>query len=1325
MRQRLTLLLAAILVAKALPCKAQTPSPPGRKPAAIHTDQVPTIPERIAARLDRYQNVKSASFADWRPSEGILYASRIGNVSQLYSLEKPGGSPSQITTGDDPVTSGRCLPDGSTVFSRSSGGDENFQIYKLAAGAKNPTLLTDGKSRNLAGPIDRKGRRLAFTSTRRNGRDADLYAIDLETGGPADLILQVENETWTLDEWAEDGSLAIVTRFVSANETHPHLFNTRTRVKTPLPGETSTASKDKVRRDNFCFGPRSQSLYLTTDARGEFRELARLDLLSSQYSWLTEGLPHDVEEVKISDDATQAAFTINSQGYSRLFLLDLLRLEAASRPQDARTEIPLPQGIVTGLRFRRANELGFAWESTSSPMECYSLRLPATSLKRWTESERAAFTEADFVQPELIHYPTFDGRQVPAFVYRPRGQDRAPVIVSIHGGPEAQSRPSFSARYQAWIAELGAAVIVPNVRGSTGYGKTYSRLDNGSLRENSVRDIGHLLDWIAKDDRLDPSRVAVAGGSYGGYMVLASLVHFPSRIKAGVDMVGISNFRTFLENTSAYRRDLRRAEYGDERDPKMRAFLEQISPASRIHELRSALFLVHGENDPRVPISEARQIVQRARTSGQPVWTLYASNEGHGFTRRENSDYLDTVTVLFLERHLLDRTAAVRPSGTQVDWQDLELGVSCHLGINTFHDRPSSEGKLEPQAFSPTLINAEAWVRAAKESGAGYFILTAKDAEGFCLWPTATTGYSVRSSPWRDGKGNLVQEVADACKLEGLKFGVCLSVKDRHELSHPGGKLEHPLYLRQLEELLTGHGPLVEIQLDGVGSEWQEYDKSASILLVRKHQPDARCVQRGVPTIPGSGNDREFAPQPCRNLVRGDYVSNLAPGMITSDGPEELWLPLECEVPLRDRGPWHPDNEKTLKSLEELMALYYRSIGRGANLLLSVAPDPRGLWPDADSARLKELGDEIRRRFDTPVAQSGGSGDEIVLDLGGVKSVDHVISREEPRDGERVRKYVLEARVEGNWLPIVRGTRIGQKKIDIFPATVAADQIRLRTLERSREPRLRSIAAFAVGEVTRDRAVPSNLLAESRSAAMARDPSRALELVDRAVNLTPAWPPAHLLRARLRSARGDAAGAVRDLDLAITLLAPDGSLHHQRGFEHFTLGQFRESTADFERSVEVGGKTHSSDECWERGLARYYAGDFEGARQQFEGYHRVGPLDIENGLWWMLCVAENDGLDRGRAALPGYTTRQRPPFPALLDLYLGQGSAEAVIAQAESNPEAESKEKKDESLFYAHLYLGLYLKISDRRVEARKHFEKALEHPVDHFMYWCAQAELR
>lgn len=348
----------------------------------------------------------------------------------------------------------------------------------------------------------------------------------------------------------------------------------------------------------------------------------------------------------MSADGRTIAVAINEDGYGTLHLFDATTLKELARPE-------IPRGIVGTVAFARsAPVLAFSFGGPTVNGDAYVYDMRSKKVARWTRSELGGLDEGGFIAPELIRYPSFDGRQIPSFYYRPKGPGPFPVVISIHGGPEAQARPNFSAIVQYLVTRSNIAVLVPNVRGSDGYGKTYLALDNGRLREDSVKDIGALISWVGTRAELDAKRVAVMGGSYGGYMVLASLIHFGEKLVAGIDVVGISNFVTFLENTAAYRRDLRRVEYGDESDPEMREFLLSISPTTHADKIRSALFVAHGANDPRVPLSEAEQIAEAVKKNGQDVWKMVAMNEGHGFAKRENRDTYLSLAILFLQKQL-------------------------------------------------------------------------------------------------------------------------------------------------------------------------------------------------------------------------------------------------------------------------------------------------------------------------------------------------------------------------------------------------------------------------------------------------------------------------------------------------------------------------------------------------------------------------------------------------------------------------------------------------------------------------------------------------
>ncbi|WP_456289307.1 alpha-L-fucosidase [Paenibacillus sp. AK002] len=403
-----------------------------------------------------------------------------------------------------------------------------------------------------------------------------------------------------------------------------------------------------------------------------------------------------------------------------------------------------------------------------------------------------------------------------------------------------------------------------------------------------------------------------------------------------------------------------------------------------------------------------------------------------------------------------------KPSPQQLAWQDMELGMFCHFGMNTFCDQEWGDGTDSAEIFNPEQLDARQWARTAKRAGFKYLVLTAKHHDGFCLWPTKTTDYSVKSSPWKGGKGDVVREVANACREEGLQFGLYLSPWDRHEPCYPDKEAYDDFYAEQLTELLTGYGPLVEVWFDGAGSQGREYDWNRIIGLIDKYQPDAMVFNMGRPTIRWVGNEDGVAPYPCWNTATTAKESMFTSDMMTWMEGTPSWVPAECDVPIRKlHWFWHPDDEASLRSLEEVLDIYYRSVGHGATLLLNISPDNRGLLPEADVERVIEFGDEIRRRFGQPVGQTSGEGTELLLKLEHIQPVNHVIIMEDIAHGERVREYVLEAFSHGEWKELVRGSAIGHKKIDRFD-TVEADQLRVRILSSVEQPLIRNLAAYRV-----------------------------------------------------------------------------------------------------------------------------------------------------------------------------------------------------------------------------------------------------------------------
>ncbi len=626
-------------------------------------EDVPSIPVDVVEDLNQYLNVRSAAVREWTAdSRGLYVTTRFGDVSQLHRVDMPGGARRQLTFYKEPIGGVARQPGGSTIlFTQDAGGSEFSQIFGLDLATGRATMLTDGESRNGSLEWDRDGRQVAYRSTARNGASNDLWVMDPAEPAGARIVLESpDGSSWSPAEFSESGSKLLVQNYVSITDSRVHLVDLDTGSRALLTGGNISGGSN----DPLAFDRDGSGYWLVTDQEGEFKQLAWQALEpGAPIEVVTGNLPWDISSAELSHDRKRMAFATNENGMSRVYLMD-------TESREYRPVSGIPTGIAYGFKFSpNDRRLAMTINTPQTPADSYVLDLGRDpqdhgALVRWTFSEVGGLDTASFPVPTLTGFPTFDDvdgepRQIPAWVYKPAGEGPFPVVVQIHGGPEGQSRPFFSSTYQMWLQRLGVAVIRPNVRGSAGYGKTYLGLDNGFKREDSVKDIGALLDWIETQPDLDASRVAVFGGSYGGYMVLASAVHYSDRLKAAVDVVGISSFVTFLENTQDYRRDLRRAEYGDERDPAMRAHLETISPVNNVDKITVPMFIVQGENDPRVPVTESAQMVQALREQGNQVWYMNALNEGHGYRKKENRDIYQQAVVMFLRQHLLGDAAAV------------------------------------------------------------------------------------------------------------------------------------------------------------------------------------------------------------------------------------------------------------------------------------------------------------------------------------------------------------------------------------------------------------------------------------------------------------------------------------------------------------------------------------------------------------------------------------------------------------------------------------------------------------------------------------------
>jgi dipeptidyl aminopeptidase/acylaminoacyl peptidase len=635
-----TSLLAAFLFAT--PALAQV-----EKPAALVADGIPAVPTALAETTRPYMEYRTASFQGWDPrGRGMAITTRFGDTAQVHTIAAPLGMRRQITFEADTISgasyarrSGDVL-----VIQKDVGGSEFWQLYRLENGRL--VLLTDGKSRNEMNAWSHDGRWLAYSSTRRNGADSDLYLIDPRNPATNRLLAEVKGGGWGIADFSPDGRRAIAVNYVSVNKSDLFLIDIATGRMTPIGNQQAQIAYGGAR-----FAP-DGTLWVTSDEGSDFQRLGKLDPASGRFTPVAREPKWDVESFEIAEDGSFIAYLVNEAGVARLKLLD-------PRTGASRTVTALPTGVAGGLRIAPWGEIGLTLASARSASDAYSVNPRTLAVTRWTESETGGLDPKRNVEPELIEVASFDGEKVSGFLYRPdpaRFPGKRPLIVNIHGGPESQFQPGFLGRNNYYLNELGVAIFFPNVRGSTGYGKRFVALDNGAeRREDSVKDIGAFLDRLKSDPRIDPARIGVTGGSYGGYMCYASAIRFGTALRGANCVVAISNFVTFLENTQSYRRDLRRPEYGDERDPAQRAKLLAISPLTHVSDLRIPLMVTTGGNDPRVPASEAEQIVRAVRANGGTAWHLLGKDEGHGFSKKPNQDYQFWTSLMFWQQNLLGK----------------------------------------------------------------------------------------------------------------------------------------------------------------------------------------------------------------------------------------------------------------------------------------------------------------------------------------------------------------------------------------------------------------------------------------------------------------------------------------------------------------------------------------------------------------------------------------------------------------------------------------------------------------------------------------------
>ncbi|MFN3749196.1 MAG: prolyl oligopeptidase family serine peptidase [Sphingorhabdus sp.] len=645
---RKTALIAAMILPFA-PAMAQEGSLANivPKPAALIADGIPDVPAELAAETRPYMENRSAGFVGWHPvDKSMLISTRFGNTAQIHRVAMPMGARKQLTFEAEPVGGATWAPKSGDIMlvQKDIGGNEFYQIYAMKNGRLE--LLTDGKSRNGLNAWSKDGELIAYSSTKRNGTDSDIYIMNPRDPSSARMVAEVKGGGWAVADFAPDKSWALVGQYVSVQKVNLSRLDLATGAMTPIGDHSQTIAYSGAQ-----FAP-DGTLWVMSDEGSDFQRLGTLDPASGKFTPKGPAEKWDVDAFDIADDGSFLAYVINEAGMSKLRLIDL-------KTGKVRTVDALPAGIVGGLDVAPWGEIGITFTSARSAADAFSIDPKSLKITRWTESETGGLDVTKNVEPELVTVKSFDGLAVSGFLYRPdpaKFPGKRPMIMNVHGGPEGQSRPGFQGRSNYLLNELGVAIFYPNVRGSTGYGKTFVSLDNGPFkREDSVKDMGAFLDHLAKDNGLDASRFGLTGGSYGGYMCYAAAVQYKAKLRATNCIVAISNFVTFLENTQSYRRDLRRVEYGDERDPVQRAKLLEISPLTRVSEIEKPMMVITGSNDPRVPQSEADQIVKAIRDKGGSAWHLVGTNEGHGFAKKENVDYQFWTSLMFWQKNLLNK----------------------------------------------------------------------------------------------------------------------------------------------------------------------------------------------------------------------------------------------------------------------------------------------------------------------------------------------------------------------------------------------------------------------------------------------------------------------------------------------------------------------------------------------------------------------------------------------------------------------------------------------------------------------------------------------
>ena len=636
-------LVAVSLAAIAVQAQSQFISP-GKN---IDAAGVPPIPASLVRELQPYTSIYGLPLAGWDDEKREIRLKGLSSAAWISRVKSPGAVPeiSSIYIQSSGIYDVYFQPQGKYLaYTRDERGNESFQLYSYEIGAAKTTLLSDGKSRNTEPVWSNAGDKIVYSSTPSGSSGVNLRLLNPFDPKSDHLLAQSSGSYFKAYDWSPDDKHVVYCDFTSNTASTLWLVDVANGGKVLL---SPNAAKSEL-YDFPQFSEVGKGIYVITDHDSDFRQLAYIDLASRKMSYVPSARQWDVDEFQVAPDGKTIAFITNEDGISKLHLFDI-----ATGKERGVTQIPL--GIISDIKWRKdSSELAFNFKSPSSPNDVYSVHAETGQVELWTKSVTSGIDTSKFSQPELIHWSTFDKRNISGFLYRPpvNFKGKRPVIIDIHGGPEEHYRPGFGYEDNYFLNELGIARIYPNVRGSSGYGRAFLHLDDGVRREGAIKDIGALLDWIKAQPDLDADRVLVEGVSYGGYLALSTAFTYSDRIRAVISDSGISNLASFVEHTEGWRRELQRAEFGDERDAKTREFMERTAPLNNAQYMKKPLLIIQGQNDPRVPVSEAARLVA-ATKDRIPVWYIVAKDEGHGFMQQNNRNYRLYATVLFVKEFLL------------------------------------------------------------------------------------------------------------------------------------------------------------------------------------------------------------------------------------------------------------------------------------------------------------------------------------------------------------------------------------------------------------------------------------------------------------------------------------------------------------------------------------------------------------------------------------------------------------------------------------------------------------------------------------------------